>query len=77
MDGEIRGSQFILPNNNKIKSFIILMCCNFDVLGQIKCIEKIKEIKSSAVVAIINSEFAIKIGDLAGEGGPYRNLGNA
>ena len=37
MDREIRGSQFILPSNNEIKNIIILMCWNFDVLGQIKC----------------------------------------
>ena len=35
------------------------MCWNFDVLGQIKCIEEIKEIKSSAIVAIINSEIEV------------------
>ena len=56
MDREIRGSQFILPSNDEIKSIIILMCWNFDVLGQIKCIEEIKKIKSNAIVAIINSE---------------------
>ena len=59
VDGEIRGSQFILPSNNNIKSIIILICWNFDVLGQLKCIEKIKEIKSSAVVAIITSEIEV------------------
>ena len=60
MDREIRGSQFILPSNNEIKSIIILVCWNFDVLGQIKSIEEIEEIKSSAIVTIINSEIENK-----------------
>ena len=59
MNKEIRGSQFILPSNNEIKSIIILMYWNFDVLGQIKCIEEIMEIKSSAIVAITNSEIEV------------------
>ena len=60
MDREIRGSQFILPSNNEIKSIIILVCWNFDVLGQIKSIEEIKKIKSSAIVTVINSEISLE-----------------